>query len=176
MLRILLAISVLFSINSTAQIKSTNFETGLFRIIGPEISSGDYNSLSLGFDVKKAEATIGFNYINSSYSETDYTILEFLMAGHYPLFEKDHLIVSAGMALAYKAQSQQSFMNNTFKSLINPLDVRPYIDISYSGHNVSPYIRGYRGLLNLETADNEYFVNQQIALGLKWQLNLPDDE
>ena len=169
-------LSLIFTINANAQIKRANFESGLFQIVGPEVSSGNYNSLSLGFDLKKVQATTGFSYIRSSYSETDYEILELHTAADYPLFQKNRLVVSGGVLLAFKVLSQQRFMNSTFNSSINSLDIRPYIDICYKGQIVSPYLRGYHGLLNLETSDSEYFVNQQIALGLKWQIDNRKDD
>jgi hypothetical protein len=164
---------LIFTFSASSQIKTANFESGLFQIVGPEISSGDYSSLALGFDVKKAQAAIGFNYVRASYSETDYEIVELHSSADFTLYQNNRLVFSGGVLLAFKVLSQQSFMNNTFKSSINSFDIRPYIDISYEGQIVSPYLRGYRGLLNLETSDSEaiYFVNQQIALGLKWQID-----
>lgn len=169
---------LIFTFSASSQIKTANFESGLFQIVGPEVSFGDYSSLALGFDLKKAQATIGFNYVQASYSETDYEIVELYSAADFPLYQKNRLILSGGVLLAFKVLSQQSFMNSTFKSSINSLDIRPYIDISYEGQIVSPYLRGYRGLLNLETSDSdtEYFVNQQIALGLKWQIDSRKDD
>ena len=171
---ILLCLISTFSASS--QIKTANFESGLFQIVGPEISSGDYSSLALGLGVKKAQATIGFNYVQASYSETDYEIVELHSAADFPFYQKNRLVVSGGVLLAFKVLSQQRFMNSTFNSSINSLDIRPYIDICYKGQIVSPYLRGYRGLLNLETSDSEYFVNQQIALGLKWQIDNRKDD
>ena len=165
---------LIFTFSASSQIKTANFESGLFQIVGPELSSGDYSSLSLGFDVKKAQAAMGFNYVRASYSETDYEILELHSSADLPLYQNNRLVFSGGVLIAFKALSQQSFMNNSFKSSINSFDIRPYIDISYEGQIVSPYLRGYRGLLNLDTSDSdEYFVNQQIALGLKWQIDKP---
>ena len=173
---ILILFFTFFSSGSVAQINTTNLESGVFQIAGAEISMGSYNSLSVGFDVKKAKAAIGFNHIQTSYSETDYEMVELYSALDYKLFHKNRLLISGGINLAFKLLAQQRFMNSTQRSTVNRLDVRPYIDISYKGQIVSPYLRGYRGLLNLETTDSEYFVNQQIAIGFKIQLDNQDDE
>ena len=173
---ILISLFTFFSSGSVAQINTTNLESGVFQIVGSEISMGSYNSLSVGFDVKKAKAAIGFNHIQTSYSETDYEMVELHSALDYTLLHKNRYLISGGVNLAYKLLAQQRFMNSTQRSTVNRLDVRPYIDISYEGQIVSPYLRGYRGLLNLETTDSEYFVNQQIAIGFKIQLDNQDDE
>lgn len=169
-------LSIVFAISANAQIKTANIESGLFQIVGPELSLGNYNSVALGFNMNNAKAALGFNYVRTAYSETDYEVLELLVAGDYPLIKKDRLSISGGVLLAFKVLAQQRFMNSTSNSSINSLDIRPYIDISYEGQIVSPYLRGYRGLLNLETTDSEYFVNQQIAVGLKWQIDNRKDD
>ena len=159
-----------------AQITTATIESGLFQIIGTELSSGSYNSIGLGFDVKKVKAAVGFSSIQTSYSETDYNFIELYSSGEYAFFQKNRFIISAGTTLAFKVLRQQRFMNVTQKSFVNPLDTRLFIDISYKGQMVTPYLRGYRGLLNLETSEPEYFFNQQIALGLELQLDNLDDE
>ena len=80
---------LIFTFSASSQIKTANFESGLFQIVGPEVSSGDYSSLALGFDVKKAQASIGFNYVRASYSETDYEIVELHSAGRLSLISKE---------------------------------------------------------------------------------------
>lgn len=174
--RSLVLLLILYSGSVGAQITTSSFESGLFQITGTELSSGSYNSLGVGFDLNKVKAAVGFNYIQTSYSETDYEILELYAGADYLLFQKNRFIVSGGVTLALKLLAQQQFMNNTQTSSVNQLDIRPYVDISYKGQIVSPYLRGYRGLLNLETSDSEYFVNQQIAIGLKLQIDNPNDE
>ena len=84
---------LIFTFSASSQIKTANFESGLFQIVGPELSSGDYSSLSLGFDVKKAQAAMGFNYVRASYSETDYEILELHSSADLPLYQNNRLVL-----------------------------------------------------------------------------------
>lgn len=175
-IRKIILLCLVFTLSATAQINTAHFESGFFQIVGPEISSGDYSSLAVGFDLKNAKARIGFNNVNTAYSETEYEIIELFTAADYPIFKQKRFIVSGGVLLAFKVLSQQSYMNSTFKSSINSLDIRPYVDICYGGQIVSPYLRIYRGLLNLETSDTEYFVNQQVALGLQWQIDKREND
>ena len=168
-LRVAFVCTVLLCNSLFGQKSSATAELGSYQITGDERSTGYYSSIQYSTEVLNVTAVGGLNFANSQYSMSSYEFLESYLGLNYQFIDNKFLNASFGAGIVYRFSSSHRYNGAILSSSINPIDLRPHVEVSGNG-TIAPYLKYSRGLLNLETEGDETFNTELIGFGLRFSI------